>query len=147
MEVNNKCFDVQRSADGVNWVNIGNVASTGNNNQVNDYAFVDKKPEMLNYYRLVQTDFEGQQTIFDVRKVDFNSPDQQIIKLYPNPSRGVVELFTESYGTYIVMDIDGKVVCSGEVDGLVQINDLNIGMYLVQVTMADQTVQIKLVVE
>jgi hypothetical protein len=147
MEVNNKCFDVQRSIDGINWIDIGNVASIGNGNQVNAYSFVDNTPETVNYYRFVQIDFEGNKTAFDVRKVDFNNVEKDIVKLFPNPSRGTVELFTESAGTYVVMDIDGKIVTQGNVDGLTQINDLNTGMYLVQVTLADKSYQIKLVVE
>lgn len=147
MEVNNKCFDVQRSIDGVNWITIGNVASNGNNKQLNEYSFVDNNPESVNYYRFVQIDFEGNKTAFDIRKVDFNNVEKDIIKLYPNPSRGTVELFTESFGTYVVMDIDGKIVTQGEVDGLTQLNDLNVGMYVVQVTLADKSYQIKLVIE
>ena len=147
MEVNNKCFDVQRSIDGVNWSSMGNVASIGNGRQLNEYAFVDNSPEALNYYRFVQIDFEGNKTAFEIRKVDFNNVEKDIIKLYPNPSRGMVELFTESFGTYVVMDIDGKIVTQGEVDGLTQLNDLYTGMYVVQVTLADKSYQIKLIVE
>lgn len=59
-EQNNSHFDIQRSADGINFSNVGKVNGAGNSNTSLDYYFTDKSPASgTNYYRLSQVDFDG----------------------------------------------------------------------------------------
>ncbi len=63
-EVNNAYFTLQRSSDGVNFSPITTLAGAGNSSTVRYYEFTDEKPlSGANYYRLHQTDFDGQSQI------------------------------------------------------------------------------------
>ncbi|WP_416439514.1 T9SS type A sorting domain-containing protein [Phnomibacter sp. MR] len=62
-EQNNKGFEVQRSANGQSFTNIGFIpaAGNGNSNLINRYSFTDRMPlPGNNYYRLKQVDTDGQ---------------------------------------------------------------------------------------
>ncbi|MBI1224692.1 MAG: T9SS type A sorting domain-containing protein [Bacteroidetes bacterium] len=62
-EQNSQSFEVERSRDGEIFDAIGNTAGAGNSKEIQHYQFVDHAPfSGLNYYRLRQTDFDGQYT-------------------------------------------------------------------------------------
>lgn len=69
VEDNNNYFTIERSVDGINW----NILSTvlGNNNFIyKNYKYIDKEPcSGYNYYRLSQTDFNGEQTYIGIRSI------------------------------------------------------------------------------
>ncbi|MEM9325948.1 MAG: T9SS type A sorting domain-containing protein [Bacteroidota bacterium] len=59
-EVDNDFFTVERSADGMDFEALGNVAGAGNSSTIQYYEFVDDYPLFgTNYYRIKQTDFDG----------------------------------------------------------------------------------------
>ncbi len=58
-ETNTKNFTIERSAEGVNFTAIGNIAAAGNSSQQRSYRFTDTKPEYINHYRLKLTDLDG----------------------------------------------------------------------------------------
>jgi len=62
-ELNNNYFTVERSSDAVNFTDVLSVKGAGNSNQTHYYAAVDHKPlNGMSYYRLKQTDFNGNVT-------------------------------------------------------------------------------------
>lgn len=62
-EKRNKSFDLQRSADGKNFTTITSIDGAGDSDVENSYSFVDENPYAgINYYKLVQYDFNGQST-------------------------------------------------------------------------------------
>lgn len=66
-ETNNERFDVERSADGVDFAAIATVDGAGNTQQLTHYSFDDTKPlNGMNYYRLKQVDFDGTFTFSSV---------------------------------------------------------------------------------
>lgn len=72
-EINNDFFNVERSKDGQRFDVIGQVAGAGNSTTTQKYEFIDNTPMRgTNYYRLTQTDFDGQSETFDVVSVDFD---------------------------------------------------------------------------
>ncbi len=69
-EINNHYFTVQRSTDGVNFVDILTVPGAGNSNHVNLYDAIDGQAlSGISYYRLKQTDFDGAFTYSNIVKV------------------------------------------------------------------------------
>ncbi len=58
-ETNNDFFTVEKSADGIDFIEAGYVEGAGNSNSVIEYSFTDENPFTLTYYRLKQTDFDG----------------------------------------------------------------------------------------
>lgn len=68
-------FSVQRSSDGINFKNIGELNCRGNQaSSETTYEFTDPTPNKgLNYYRLDQVDFSGQASKSPVRALSFAS--------------------------------------------------------------------------
>ena len=59
-EKNNSHFEVTRSADGVSFNKLAEVAGSGNTNTAQHYNYTDAKPASgNNYYRLKQVDHDG----------------------------------------------------------------------------------------
>ena len=71
-ETNNEFFTIERSVEGSRFEAIGKVEGAGNSTTALRYEFADKTPMRgTNYYRLTQTDYDGQSETFDVVTVDF----------------------------------------------------------------------------
>lgn len=87
-EQNNDYFEVQRSADGLNFGSVlGRVPGKGNSNEVVEYNFFDHSPlQKWNFYRLRQVDRDGRESLSNVASIQFNRPGA-LIQLYPNPAQ------------------------------------------------------------
>ncbi len=83
-EISNERFIIERSNDGLQWHQIGEVAGNGNSSELIDYSFEDFHPfQGINYYRLVQVDYDGQQSISEIVKA-INEPSISSIQIYQN---------------------------------------------------------------
>ena len=137
-ETNNDFFSVERSVDAVNFELLGTVAGAGNSNQTLDYSFPDH--DVFNdivYYRLKQTDFDGQFDYSEIIAVNCNIEPFSYIKAYPNPI--TQELLTiestnsEQIGFEIVNSI-GTVVYRGIFvqKTSIQMNGFAKGIYIIK---------------
>jgi hypothetical protein len=109
-ELNNKGFEVERSADGAQFESIGFVNGNGTTNEAHTYTFEDVKPHQpLTYYRLRQVDFDGKadysQTI-----VLKNKTAQNGIVFYPNPAQNELNIQSDSPTTVKIIDAVGKLL-------------------------------------
>ena len=89
-ESNNDYFTVERTIDGVNFIEIDVVDGAGNHNGILNYATIDRSPvNGKNYYRLKQTDFDGTSAYSNLVMVEFEGiKTQSAISVFPNPSNG-----------------------------------------------------------
>lgn len=101
-------FTVQRQSDaGEGWSNLGEVATKGNQQPINNYSFVDNKPTIgRNYYRLQQTDLAGNITHSHIIWVNF-VPQVNAINLLQNPVNDKVQVlfkepFKSTMGLFII---------------------------------------------
>lgn len=92
-EINNDYFTIERSTDAINFEPIGTKKGAGNSNQILNYNYIDAtlnlEPQTSNtfYYRLKQTDFDGNYEYFDVKAVTFNKiTSKEKVEVYPNPT-------------------------------------------------------------
>lgn len=116
-EKNNDFFQLERSQDGVNYMEIKRVSGAGNCSSPRNYVFVDKEPQPgINYYRLTQTDFNGTSEVFnpvavDMGKIMCTSVKSKVIS---NPfinNFSVVFNADESiYAQAILLSLNGHVV-------------------------------------
>ncbi len=103
-ELNNDYFTVGRSSDGINYTTIAHTAGAGTSNMMNKYSVIDENPkDGLNYYRLIQTDFDGKTEEFQAKAISFsanndNNIEMLITTVYPNPfsTNFTVEYLTSS---------------------------------------------------
>ena len=86
-ELNNDYFEIQKSKDGFDFEAIGKVSGNGTTNNEQIYQFDDPSPfSGLNYYRLVQFDYDGKSEIHHTISVGFNELlGEGNILAYPNP--------------------------------------------------------------
>ena len=91
-EVNNDFFTIEYSYNGVNWNNLDTIQGNGTTQVSQNYSYLHTNPlgeEM--FYRLKQTDFDGNYTYSDITQVTL---EQEINLIsYPNPVRdyGIIE--------------------------------------------------------
>lgn len=99
-ETNNDYFSVERSKDGIDWDLISLVEGAGNSEMLLDYELIDDSPEFgLSYYRLKQTDYNGQFSYSEIAHVNLQLPAGAHIILFPNPSDDQVTI--EGKGLFI----------------------------------------------
>ena len=97
-EVNNDFFTIERSRDNKNWMKLTRVKGQVNSSVPVEYQYIDQESwHGISYYRLRQTDIDGQSKTFQSRSV-FVSGDQAEIKIYPNPANHSVTI--ESFEIY-----------------------------------------------
>ena len=84
-ELDNKAFEVQRSADGRDFTDLAWVAGAGNSATPRNYDYHDAAPlSGLSYYRLKQLDTDGKVTYSQVQVV--RAVTTTTISAYPNPT-------------------------------------------------------------
>jgi len=136
-EINNDYFTLERSRDAINWTIVGTVDGAGNSNQNIIYSYVDNKPyNGVSYYRLKQTDFNGQfeySNIISVICIDDFTGD---INVYPNPFSD--ELIIEILGNTVpvnfeILNAEGSVIYQGNLIEKTRINTSSFapGVYLI----------------
>ena len=116
-EVNNDYFSLERSFDGVNYTEIGRVAGSKNNVTDKRYDFIDYSPgENKNYYRLKQTDFDGNSQTFDpifIKGFTYGINKSKTVYL-PNPftDKFSIDYYSDISGTidFMLMDRSGNIV-------------------------------------
>lgn len=75
-EINNDYFDIEKSKNGLEWEKIAKVQGAGNSTSMLTYETKDEYPIIgLSYYRLTQTDFNGESKIFPIESVMYQFPD------------------------------------------------------------------------
>jgi len=87
-EQNLNGFDIQRSANGINWVAIGFVTARSNNGQpdINQYVFDDVQPlQGRSFYRLKITNLTGSDEYSEVKTVHLGKYTVPEILIAPNP--------------------------------------------------------------
>jgi len=85
-EINNSYFIVEKSKDGVDWVEVRKVSGAGHSTSIIDYFEIDNDPLIgLSYYRLTQVDFDGKQETFNIIPIENAIKGEGIMNIYPNP--------------------------------------------------------------
>lgn len=138
-ELQNLGFAVQHSSDGTGWNTIASLASQGNAAETNTYRFTHTQPvQGRNFYRIQQTDVDGQKTYSETRWVQVGS-DYQMKQVLINPVRdGQLRLQVTGQGQQTVRFIDsqGKLLWTRQLTmgfHSIQLGSLAKGVYLVQI--------------
>ena len=151
-EINNYGFELERSADGINYSKITFVATKangGNSTSQLSYNFDDIKPlPGINYYRLKQIDKNGKFSYSGVVTLSRRLTEITLSKVFPNPATTELNVVITSPRaeklTIIVTDLRGKVVMQtstnvvlGENQQQLNVAKLAGGTYMVKVICAD----------
>lgn len=137
-EINNDYFTVQKSLNGSDWDELTKINGAGNSSVMLTYSTIDSNPyQGVSYYRLIQTDFDGTQTVVGEQKI---IRKQLNYWLYPNPSSSKIYLIGDDYGNnqIEIYSIQGQNM-SHKVSAvyyrnewMLDINNLSQGMYFIR---------------
>lgn len=153
-ETNSKRFDVERSANGVDFRKIGSVAAAGSSSSVRNYSFTD--PEVLSgkqYYRLKQVDRDDRYAYSNI--VWLTGKNAASFAVNPNPFSGYLDItLSEAMSgrtEAALYDANGRQVLKNtmELNGAttwrIYVNaHLSKGVYLLKITGNGKTSAVKL---
>ena len=85
-ETENNFFTIERSSDGIDFEEIAQINGAGSSVIISSYEYIDTEPLFgMSYYRLKQTDFNGQYEYFSPVAVEVRLSTTDNFKIYPNP--------------------------------------------------------------
>lgn len=106
-ELNNDFFTLERSENGKDFYSITEVAGAGNSTTIKKYLFLDRNvDEGLFYYRLKQTDFDGQFSYSSTIAIN-RLKLQDLFTIAPNPVQGAFVLRVNDSG---LMPYDVRII-------------------------------------
>lgn len=154
-EIDNDFFTIERSTDGVNFKVLTTVAGAGNSNNIIYYKEIDVNPLAgISYYRLKQTDYDGQYEYFNIIAIENGKAEQillEITSVYPNP---FMSQFTLQYNTpseepvYVyIFNINGQIAYKNAITPTSELNEYTFsdfgnipnGQYFMSIVQENQT--------
>lgn len=141
-EIDNDFFTVERSLNGLDWEDLTTIDGAGNSNVLLNYSALDSKPyNGDSYYRLKQTDFDGQFQYSQIESVKLNTLSGSGVLIYPNPTNNQIKIVGEKFelDEIKVFDTLGKNVSTNthilktdDSTVIVDLSELSNGMYFVK---------------
>ena len=140
-EINNSHFVLERSLDGIRFEELGQVAGAGNSSETLIYSFSDERPfDGINYYRLLQVDFDGTSEYFEVITIKTDN-EGMVFNIFPNPVKNIANLQLDenisSEAHVEILNINGKlieVLPINQIGGTKEVNVSNLvsGVYFLR---------------
>ncbi|MBC8147485.1 MAG: DNRLRE domain-containing protein [Bacteroidetes bacterium] len=124
-ETNNDFFTIERSIDAQNFEILKTFAGAGNSNEIINYSEIDEFPLIgISYYRLKQTDFNGDYSYSEIVAVE-NLTDNlnlKILNAYSNPNSINFTVLNPNLEdlSFEVFNILGEVLISTKVDYVIE---------------------------
>jgi len=132
-ESGNEGFDVQHSSDGATFRTIGHVAGAGQSTDYHDYSFEHlNAPEGINFYRLLQRDFDGNTNLSQVVSTRVSGADG--FSIYPNPVKDELTLAASTVGFADIHDSQGRLISTLTLSSerqTIDLRELQPGLYFV----------------
>ena len=154
-EVSSRDFVVERRSATGAWTDIATVKAAGNSQSVRRYTSTDKMPLTGTvYYRLRQTDLDGQFSYSEVRAVQFDKKAGTSVTIFPNPARDRISLLTNAFEgpvRYEIFSAAGASLLNGtlanpQVESGINISKLTSGNYFMKLTDGNTTTTTRFVV-
>jgi len=135
-EINNDYFTILRAEDAENWSAIGNIDGAGNSSRDLNYEFLDQNPlQGYSYYRLQQTDFNGDISLSSIDVVFIQNNEEGLL-VYPNPtsSKLYVDINHSPQLKVKLINYQGQIIYphynfeNGKM--VIDVHELNSGIYI-----------------
>lgn len=111
-ETNNDFFTIEKSENAKFWTEVGKVDGAGNSNLNINYSFIDIDVKSgTTYYRVKQTDYNGEYSYSDIKAVNYKKTD---VSVYPNPVKDVLNITTIQENLRVkVISTFGQIIYEG----------------------------------
>lgn len=150
-ELDNNYFSIEHSNDGRIFKELDQVKGAGTTNVSQTYQFIDQDlGEGVNYYRLRQVDFNGDESFSSIVQVN-KRRDTKVgdLSIFPtivqNDALLTIDFsgMNESVSTIEIVNISGRVVATYPVNLAngreeISVDGLTNGMYLIRTTISDR---------
>lgn len=151
-ETDNAYFTVERSQDGRHFEAIAQVPGAGNSTTPLAYALTDENPlRGQSYYRLRQTDYNGDASFSNLESVFMNPTASGDIHYFPNPVSGMLQIYTTKGAQLRLLNALGQQVATaveaGEGYWQLDTTHLPHGMYVLQAGQGNRVESFKVVVK
>lgn len=143
-ELHNDYMAVERSGDGEQFAEIGQVKGLGTTDGPKTYAFMDDAPlQGVNYYRLRQVDFDGTTEYHKVVSVIFDGQSAQALRLFPNPAGNQLQVRWNgdaAQPSFLrILDLNGRLLQQQEMPAGILHRELPLGhlgqgVYILQIS-------------
>lgn len=130
-EINNDYFEVQRSADGIEFETLTTQKGAGTSSERMEYKFDDTAPITgTAYYRLKQVDFDGSGSYSSVVSIFFEPTYQ--LTVWPNPAVKNETVFLSQKGNFALINSQGVVVRQVMNTDHLDLADVPTGVYIIK---------------
>lgn len=147
-ETNNSHFNIERSADARNFESIGEIKGAGNSSREISYAFTDERPlPGINYYRIKQTDYDGQYSYSEIRSVRHKGISN--VSITPRTTEGRLDINTEledyTIAIYNAAGQEVKKMTGMSLDQSISLETLQAGVYFVKINSRSESETVRIV--
>ncbi|MFZ1561367.1 MAG: T9SS type A sorting domain-containing protein, partial [Saprospiraceae bacterium] len=147
-ETNNSHFNIERSADTRNFETIGEIKGAGNSSKEISYAFTDERPlPGINYYRIKQTDYDGQYSYSEIKSVRHKGISN--VSITPRTTDGRLDINTEledyTIGIYNAAGQEVKKMTGMSLDQSISLETLHAGVYFVKINSRSESETVRIV--
>ncbi|HNW96983.1 MAG TPA: autotransporter-associated beta strand repeat-containing protein [Bacteroidales bacterium] len=149
-EINNDYFTIEKSRDAENWESVTTVKGAGNSNSILNYSVYDENPYIESikgtsptYYRLKQTDYDGQYEYFTPVNVMCDYEEENIFfNAYEDEYKNIIINYNTSEEDYYsvsvynvmeknVLGMDNRMSEKGFNQIKLNASNLSVGMYFI----------------
>jgi len=151
-ELNNDYFTIERSINGNEWTGIAQINGAGNSTSIENYAFMDRESyNGLSYYRLSQTDLNGEINVYKTTSQDNCFGHEFELVLFPNPIKDVLNISYSGNGdeinSIVIYSLLGELVYSSNVfTPQIVLDEKLAGVYVLQLMSSSEVMNKKFVV-
>ncbi len=144
-EKNSDRFEIQRSADGRNFVAIASVKAAGNSASITEYSFSEQalKGATL-FYRLKMTDIDGSYQYSGIAKIKLSASGISINNIYPQPAYASINVewnsVKETTARMSIVNLSGQRLINQSLKALkgynltsVNVSNLAKGIYIMSI--------------
>jgi hypothetical protein len=153
-EINASHFIIERSTDGVEYMDAAMIFANGNSETLVNYSYKDKIPggnSGILYYRLRSVDMDGKSTVSAIRMIRLGAAAANTVKIatYPNPVQAELRItvpasWQDKAAVYQLVNTNGQAIKTvttshaGQTE-IMSIGQVPTGMYIVKVVCGNET--------
>lgn len=143
-------YTIEKSLDGISFSELIQIDAKNLGNVHTVYSYVDEERinGLTTYYRLKQTDMNGESDVLAIESVDCSASEEPYI--YPNPVNNEIHLVSQTSIVVEILDMIGQTITSFSLpagDNIVDFYQYDSGSYLFKIVNTNNEVYIHKVIK